>query len=233
MSKIYDLTGSDVDHLIQELISSNPELKELEKKEPTIKNAFLKFFYADENECGDISLDRELSEISYNKASLYFQDCNKHICVKSLVISLLKVIFSQEVWELVERDYLRALGELEKGILAVDIFIIVNNLKKLVVENIKDLKDDNFCIYLQIVMHFWEHKNFTRKDIESWLPDSNMPCSWAAVRNWRCEFCKEGKCCLKECNNYTLILEERLKKMLEEGILIPGSEGKENYKVNY
>ena len=79
MSKIYDLTGSDVDHLIQELISSNPELKELEKKEPTIKNAFLKFFYADENECGDISLDRELSEISYNKASLYFQDCNKHV----------------------------------------------------------------------------------------------------------------------------------------------------------
>ena len=54
--------------------------------------------------------------------------------------------------------------------------------------NVNTLDDWDFCVYMQAVTHFKEHKDFTMEDLKSWMPASEKPICNMHNSTWDCDY---------------------------------------------
>lgn len=96
--------------------------------------------------------------------------------------------------------------------------------------SVSSLNDLDFCIYMQAVSHFKEHKPFTEKDLLDWFPHGeNLTCNIDNPK-WDCEFIENDECTIIAEGG----IEHALDSLMEKGLLKKERHDKQNfYKFSY
>lgn len=123
------------------------------------------------------------SDESDEPSQLYLRDTRRHIRIKDLVVDFFGRVMSGELLN----SFSNLFSEFNQGVNAV-IFGIngILYLNHLLKDYIVKLDDDiEYCIYLQLITHYMEHKNFSLEDIHQWLPREicNMHTKWNCCKN--------------------------------------------------
>lgn len=230
MGKIYELTGRDVDKIINSIVENNEDIKRWCKEDKQVKPALADIFVDD-----DIQYEKDSyqgNEQQYyglgKRAELYVRDTDIHICVKDIVLEFIKIIFLPDTWMVVREIYCAQAGikELNTSV----IIKLIARIKKAITENIIKLTEEKFCFYLQIITHFRERKSFNVGEILDWLPEEGQECSWCSAIS-ECEFRRDTKCLLKNKENYEKIVLDKLDEMIGIGVLKGDQET--GYRINF
>lgn len=82
--------------------------------------------------------------------------------------------------------------------------------------SVKKLGDWDFCVYMQAVTHFREHKNFTMDELRDWLPSSDRPSCNMHNDKWECDHLGDDDTCMLLDDER---LESALRSLMDKGIL--------------
>lgn len=234
MGKVYDLTYEDITSFIQEVIKNNIDLNNWSQENTDVAAVLESIFYIRDTDIigKEFVSDKDGYYGVGSKASLYRIDSKQHICVKSMVLDFIKIFFSPEVWHTIKAIYCKFKNIADENFKVEDIYIIITNLKKAIVNNIVKLTDENFCLYLQMVTHFKEHAPVSIEEMIEWLPDFEAGCCWDAT-DWECRYCVSSKCTLKGKENYAELVKQQLEKMTADKLLLSVLNKDGIYKINY
>lgn len=90
--------------------------------------------------------------------------------------------------------------------------------------SVKKLDDWDFCVYMQAVSHFREHKDFCFDDMLDWFPsEPNITCNMHNTI-WNCEYLDHDTCTIIAKNK----LIYALNSLCEKGLLSCRKENNEN-----
>lgn len=82
----------------------------------------------------------------------------------------------------------------------------------------KTLDDWDFCVYMQAVSHFKQHKEFAKEDLAEWMPTDSKPVCNMHNDKWDCDYLNNDD----TCNIFeTHRLDGAIKSLCDKGILIP------------
>lgn len=232
MGKIYELTGEDIDKLINNIVENNEDIRRWCNEDEQVKEALVSIFVDDDTQ-DEESIYQNNEQQYYGtgkKAGLYIRDTNIHICAKDIVLEFVKIIFSPSTWKVVCEIYCdqRKINEINAG----DILRLIAKVKKAISDNVIKLTEEKMCFYLQMVTHFREHTTVSVKEILEWLPESEKECSWCLAVS-ECEFRKNKQCLIKGKENYEKIVREKLNEMVDLRVLTRDKTQKDEYKINY
>ena len=230
MGKTYDLTGGDIDKVINEIVEKNEDIKRCCNEDAQVKAALVDIFV--DNDIQDERDFHQNNEQQYyglgKKAGLYVRDTDIHISVKDIALEFVKIIFSPDAWKVVRDLYCAKTGI--KDLNASVIIKLIARIKSAITDNIIKLTDEKFCFYLQIITHFRERGSFNVEEILEWLPEVGKECCWCSTIS-DCEFRKDSKCILKNRENYEKYVRDELDEMIRIGILKDNQDT--GYKINF
>lgn len=86
-----------------------------------------------------------------------------------------------------------------------------------VFSSVKELDDDDFCVYMQTMTHYREYKKFTKDDLMLWFPNGNFPKCNMHNSTWNCEFLGRDDTCSMVCANN---LDKSIKALIDKGLLV-------------
>lgn len=214
----YAVDREYISGFLDETIPENSKFKSL--KEDIINIVFL-----------DVNVSSELhkdytngfwTNESQDPSQLYLKDKKYHIRVKDLVLDFFKRVISGELLGVFSDMYSEY--QLEANVFKAAIFGIeeIVYLKHLLKDYIVKLDDKEYCLYLQLVTHFMEHKNFSLEDIKQWLPRDT--CNMHT--KWNCYYCDNNKCKITDKQ-----ISDSIKQMISKHILSPV--GDDMFKIRY
>lgn len=158
---------------------------------------------------------------SKDPSQLYFRDTKRHIRVKDLAVDFIKRVFSGEL--------LSAIAELfgdnnSTNIFTAALFGIetIVYIKHLVKDYIVKLNNNEYCIYLKLVTHYFEHKTFSLSDVNDMF--KNDKCDMHT--KWDCEFFESEICKITDEQ-----ISNSINSMVERKILIKIDE--DVFKIRY
>ncbi len=162
------------------------------------------------------------SNESKDPSQLYLKDKKYHIRVKDLVLDFFKHIISGELLQAISELYSESQTEVNVFKAATCGIEVIVYIKHLLKDYIVKLDDKEYCIYLQLVTHFMEHKEFSIGDIKRWLPDQK--CNMHT--KWNCPYRINDKCEIADEQIFDII-----QQMVKRNILSPVSNDK--FKIRY
>lgn len=232
MGKIYELTGEDIDNIINGIFENNEDLKRWCNEDEHVKAALLGVFVDDDIQNEEDSYQKREHQYygTGMKAGLYLRNTDIHICAKDIVLDFIKLIFSPSTWKVVREIYCA-----QKGIEQIstgDVINLISNIKKAITSNVIKLTEEKLCFYLQMITHFREHKTVTIEEILEWLPKARKECSWCSAVS-ECDFREKNRCLIKTCENYEKIVQDILDEMVNLRVLTREKAQKVEYKINY
>ncbi|MCM1327362.1 MAG: hypothetical protein NC249_12170 [Lachnoclostridium sp.] len=234
MGQIYEMTNEDINEIIDEFLQDNSELQEWVQIDERVREQIESIFYESDVENTE-NIHQDCGRNYYvtgKRASLYRRDSAVHICAKAMALDFLKIVFSPSVWDLIKGAYCNIKGIDDKKINAVDVIMLIGQIKQIVTQNVVKLQGEEFCFYLQMITHFREHQDVDVKDILDWLPEGEGECRWSAV-NLECDFRKKGNCILKKQADYEALVRRVLNAMVKERVLTNNMHQRDKYKINY
>lgn len=109
---------------------------------------------------------------------------SRYIQLNQVILDLLKVMFTTGFLEMLIGSFSQ--GELTGLSLTVGGGIVfgLSDLLK----NVKTLNDWDFCVYMQAVTHYRQHKKFTMEEMRSWMPSESKPTCNMHNDTWACEY---------------------------------------------
>ena len=81
---------------------------------------------------------------------------------------------------------------------------------------VKKLDDWDFCVYMQAMTHFREHREFTMDELISWLPNEEHPICNMHNDNWKCDYLEENDTCNIVRKDK---IKQALKSLYDKGVL--------------
>lgn len=96
--------------------------------------------------------------------------------------------------------------------------------------NVSKLDDLDFCIYMQAVCHFKEHKCFTKKDLLEWFPHGAEHICNMQTSKWDCEFIDHEQCRIISDNGIDEALDSLMRKNL---LTVDRTDKQYRYKFPY
>lgn len=230
MGKTYELTGEDIDNIINDIVENNEDIKRWCNEDEQVKTALVGVFV--DNDIQDERDFHQNNEQQYyglgKKAGWYIRDTDIHISVKDIALEFIKIIFSLDTWKVVREFYCAKTGI--KDLNASVIIKLIARIKNAITDNIIKLTEEKFCFYLQIITHFRERETFNAKEILEWLPEVGEECSWCSTIS-ECEFREDSQCLLKSREDYEKTVRDELDEMIKIGILKDNQETE--YKINF
>lgn len=234
LGKIYELTGGDVDEIIEDIIQNNEEIKAWCDRDEKVKLMLSSIFY-DNNMKNEENVYQNYGQQYYGtgkKAGLYFRDTDIHICARDIVLEFIKIIFSLDVWRMIQEAYCTLKGIEEHSINVGAIIDLIARIKKAITNNVIKLTEEKMCFYLQIITHFREHETVSVEEILEWLPEAEHECCWCSAI-LKCEFRQDTHCMLKRKNNHHEIVQNKLDEMVDLRVLMENISRKGEYRINY
>ncbi len=234
MGQIYELTGEDIDDIIDDIVQHNEEIKAWYDEEERVRVALLSIFYDDSLKNEETVFLKEEHQYygTGKRAGMYFRDMDIHICARDIVLEFIKIIFTSEVWRAIREAYCVMKGiegnAFDVGA-AVDLIV---RLKRAISDNVIKLTEEKLCFYLQFITHFREHRAVGVEELLEWLPEAKKECCWC-LAVLKCEFREDTQCMLKCRENCREIVQKKLRDMVDLKVLMENISQKGQYRINY
>lgn len=116
----------------------------------------------------------------------------------------------------------QGVGSMPTALTASAISSVVFAIRAVIKEAVR-LTDDDFCLYLQIVTHFYDKKRFTKSDARTWFPCGRV-CNMHTSK-WNCRYLLESD----ECGMSEDVIEKVLEEYCNKGILESTINEREKY----
>jgi hypothetical protein len=217
---VYEVTRAYLGKFVDDQIEKNPKLKDYrdELLDILCSNTSNQDFMAN-----DLDNDDKWPFEDKEPTQLYVRDSKYHIRIKDVAVDFFEMVFSGALFDSV---YIMFSGCKNEQIATFEITKdIIWFISRLIREYVVKLDNTEFCIYLQVITHFSEHREFTVSDLIGWLPTCGTECNMHTDK-WVCSRFENGMCYFQEDS-----IEQVLERMVKKNIFEYSDDN--TYKVRY
>ena len=202
---IFEVSRSYLEQFVDAQIEKNTDFS-------TYRNELIDMLVNNEPET-DVDIDNEDAWPFEKKesAQFYVRDTRHHIRIKDIVVDFFENILKGFLLKPMLVWFGIINGAETVGIKGEFIFFIKRVIKEYVVK----LDDTEFCVYLQIITHLREHREFSVEDIKEWLPESVGDKCNMSTEKWKCPSKDQGNCIIDKNDVEKILQKMVLKKIID------------------
>lgn len=207
MAEFY-MTYDEIFSFIDQIIRDNSELQSLQEYQPEIMASVMRSYDISNHKEATDSVDfwkNMISNPTQLRVGTYY------IRVQGAMLEFIKIALCSGLVDAI----------ISSSIQATTLQLTVATTSQIVVALsslfgcVSKLEDDDFCVFMQAVTHFREHKPFTEEELINWFPKSEKPVCNMHNSTWRCDFILDKDTCGMTPSQ----IKEALKSLQGKGIL--------------
>lgn len=221
----YSMTYADAKSFVSDCINNSPTPENLEPHKVEILAA-LTMRTADigDNISGELRESLELWENQVGNPSKLLLG-TRYFSVKSSVIKLVESMITSGLMDLVISNIQAKVPNPMYGMTIGVGSAVVLGLAD-IFKSASELQDHDFCVYMQAVTHFHEHKRFQKSDLLEWFPHGEKKECNMHNSKWECEYyMDDDSCSMLKLDN----LDKALKSLEEKKLIKPEHENRQYY----
>lgn len=206
----YNITYEEIQEFVDEYINKSQDSENLKLHRSEILAAITA---RDESDREDNTSMKETIELWENQVGSPSELLlgTRYIVIKDSVIKFIKMALTSGLIDAIVKNPQNSMTGLTVGSVFGIVFSLIDIFK-----SVSELEDFDFCVYMQAVTHFREHREFTVNDMKQWFPHgSNINCNMHNSK-WDCEHLLNDDTCNMLQRDY---LKEALDSLCRKNLL--------------